>query len=213
MITLDIITGTKSNKETRSVQLPSVWEDITLQQFMLLLSLKTWDEVSLLHILTGLSKEFILNVPEKSLRDVSKYLFFITEVPDFRTWAKPKHVTIAGKEYKVPTVRAHTFGQKIYLQQEVNRVIENKHNQNEAAPYALAVYFYPIVTGDKEYTEEKILEFIPTVMQMRATDAIPTADFFLRSYLKSLKKKERHSLLNLLKNKRTQELNHLTSTE
>jgi hypothetical protein len=216
MITLTIKkTKLKSGEviEARNIEMPCLWEEVTLKQFLALTTTEDMTPLKLLAILTDLSEDYLSQIPSKSINVASNYAFFMREPDAFKRWKKPDQVTIAGKRVRVPALREETFAQKIYIQQEVNRVIEETKSTYDAIPFALAVYFYPLVTGDKkEFSERKIKDFIPDVLNMRAVEAVPTADFFLTSFVKSFPRKQTRSLLSLLRKKQTQALRIWKST-
>jgi len=201
--------------DEQQIEIPVIWEDVTLAQFMRLLETKNLDAIELLSIVTGLSREYCYNVPEVAVENIVKHIYFLTEEPpDFGKWKRPTEVLIQGEFHRVPTdLKKETWGQKIMAQQEVNAMIEGKMNVLSVMPYLLSVYFYTSVTKDREYTDEKIRGFIPQIMSMKAMDAVPIATFFLSNCLPSSKLRERLSLLTQLESRMQQELNALTSSE
>ena len=200
--------------DEQEIEIPIIWEDVTLAQFMRLLETKNLDAIELLSIVTGLSREYCYNVPESAVEKIVKHIFFLTEEPpDFGKWKRPDEVLIQGAFHKVPTdLKKESWGQKVMAQQEMNAMIEGKMNVLSVMPYLLSVYFYSKVTGDKEYTDEKIRAFIPQIMSMKAMDAIPIATFFLSNCLPSSKLSQRLYLLNQLESRMQQELKDLTSS-
>lgn len=190
----------------QSIDMATEWKDVTLGQFIEIIKEKAMTEIKLLSILTGKSEEFITGVPAKSLKEAVKHIFFLNEKVDFSRWKVPKEIEINNKFYRIPKIKEETFGQKVLMQQEYNKAVSDDVSIYDPMPYALAVYFYPIVSGDKKYTDEAIRAFIPTILNTKACEAIPTADFFLQSYVRSLPMKERIYTSNLLKKRLRQEL-------
>lgn len=208
------LTETKGRKTTqRIIMMPCLWSEVTLWQFMYIVQERELDSVKLIACLSGLSEDYLMNVPASSLNFAADHAFFMREVPDFTSWKLPAQIIIDGKVCDVPKdIRTETFGQKIYLHEEMNRVITEEKKNIDAMPYALANYFYTAVTGDKKYTHEKVLSFIPKVMNTLAMEAVPVANFFLINWVRSVKPKQRRSLLNQLRRKGMRELLTLNST-
>lgn len=195
------------------MEIPCLWEEVTLRQFLEIITAKQLDAFALLSILTGFSIEFLKQVPASAIEDVSRYIFFIYEPPKFDDWKMPKEYWIDGKPYKVPTdLKKETWGQKIMAQQELNEMIENKRNVLEPLPYVLACYFYPAVTGDKNYTDEKIRAFIPKILDTPVTQAYPIGSFFLSKLIQSLKLKNKRLTFLQLKSRLQQVSGILTSS-
>lgn len=197
----------------QTLQMATEWDDVTLGQFIEIIAEKEMRTTKLLSILTGKSEEFIMNVPAKQLQNAVKYVFFLNEKVDFSLWKMPKEVELDGKFYKVPKIKEETFGQKTLMQLEYNKAVSSEVSIYDPMPYALAVYFYPLVTGDKKWTNEGIRLFIPKVLTMKAKEAIPVADFFLQSYARSLPRKQKIYTLSLLKKRLRQELTTSLSLE
>lgn len=195
----------------QTIEMPSVWEDVSLGQFMQIVGEKEMETIKLISILTGKSIEFMNTVPSKQLHVASNYAFFLNEKVDFSKLKCPKEVLISGKLYEVPKIREETFGQKIHIQEQVNRCATGQLPIYDAMPYSLATYFYPVVTGDKNYTDKEIKGFIPTILTMKAYEAIPTADFFLQSCVRSLPRKQKNYTLNQLRKRHVQEYTSLKS--
>jgi len=209
------ITEKKGKKTTeRTILIPCLWSEVTLGQFMYIVQEKELDAVKLLACLSGLSEEYLMNVPASSLSVAANYVFFMKEVPDFTSWKLPEKITIDGVVCNVPKdIRTETFGQKIYLHEEMNRVITAEKKNIDAMPYALATYFYTQLTGDKKYTHDKVMSIIPRVMNTLAMEAVPVANFFLINWVKSVGRKNYRSLLSQLRRKSMQELITSISTE
>lgn len=197
------------------IDIPAIWEDLTLAQFLRIIETKKMDAIEMMSIVTGFSREYCYNIPEHAIDHVVNNLYFLTQPPpDFTKWKMPTEILINDVFCKVPTdLKKETWGQKIMAQQEVNAMIEGKMNTYAPIPYLLSVYLYSSATGDKEYTDEKIRAFIPTIMRMNITDALPTGTFFLNNCLPSLKWKQKLSLQNQLKMRLQQELSDSTSSE
>lgn len=207
MISITITEKKGKKTSDRTIQIPCLWEELSLKQFMYIMTEKELNSVKLLACLTGLSEEYLLNAPASQINVAADYAFFMNEPPDFRKWEIPESVTIDGVTCKVPKdIRTETFGQKIYLHEEMNRVIKEEKQNIDAMPYAIATYFYTALTGDKVYTHEKVMSIIPRVLNMKAIEAVPVANFFLTNCLKSVTRKKRTLLLNQLRRKGQREL-------
>jgi hypothetical protein len=199
----------------QEIEIPAMWEDLTLEQFIRIIETKKMDAIEMMSIVTGFSREYCYNIPEQAIEGViSKLYFFTQSPPDFSKWKMPNEVYINDTWCKVPTdLKKESWGQKVMAQQEINSMIEGKMNTYAPIPYLLSVYLYSTATGDKEYTEEKIRAFIPTIMRMKITDALPIGTFFLSSCLPSLKWSQKVYLRNQLRSRFRQELKTLISSE
>lgn len=195
------------------IDIPAIWEDLTLQQFLRIIETKKMDAIEMMSIVTGFSREYCCNIPDHAINHIINNLYFLTQpAPDFSKWKKPKEIFINDKWCIVPTdLKKETWGQKVMAQQEVNAMIEGKMNTYAPIPYLLAVYLYPLATEDKSYTEDKIRAFIPNIMRMKITDALPIGTFFLNSCLPSLKWNQKLSMQNQLRRRLQQELSGSTN--
>ena len=214
MITVSIKQKNKTlGVHERHFEVPSSWEELTLEQFNFIMSEKEMNEIKLLAILTGLSEDYLSQLPADSLHITGNYLSAMIGVPDISKWELPKRMLIDGKEYDVPTLEKQTFGQKVYLQEELNRVNTDKRPFYDAFAFAIATMFYSEISGDKHFTEEKVRALIPVVLRTKAKQAIPVASFFLTSCARSLNAKKRTSVLNRLRRNLTRELTTSKSSE
>lgn len=213
-LTITQTKGKKQERTERTIQMPCLWEELSLKQFMYIMTEKELNAVKLLACLSGHSEEYLLNVPASQISVAADYAFFMSEKVDFSNWKLPEEVTIDGVTCKVPKdIRTETFGQKIYMHEEMNRVIKEEKQNIDAMPYAIATYFYTALTGDKSYTHEKVMSIIPRVMNMKAIEAVPVANFFLTNCFRSVPRKKRTLLLSQLRRKGRRELIGSISTE
>lgn len=197
------------------LDIPCVWEDLTLQQLFRIIETPKVDAIDVLSIVTGFSREYCTNIPANAIDNVLEHLYFLRESPpDFKSWKRPKEILVNDVWCKVPTdLKKQSWGQKIMAQQEINAMLESKQEVYTILPYVLSVYLYPLATGDKDYTDEKVRAFIPQIMQTTAMDSLPIGYFFLSNYLRSLRWKERLSIVSQLWKANKQESKDLTSSE
>lgn len=167
--------------------IPTAWSEVTLGEFMQLKKLKPGDSIGLLNILTGLSREVLerADLVDVERKIVPNLRFFEDEKIDLGAIPCPSTITIEGRAYIVPLdIRVKTFGQLVMLEQEVERSIKETGYLVDAMPLALAIYFYPIVTG-KPFNGDEAEEFVEVMLKTKVVEAYPVAAFFLTSLQRS----------------------------
>lgn len=184
-------------RRTVSFNVPRGYDEITIGQYIDILK---WDGKSLLDvvgILTGLPDEIIQNTDVHQVaQDVVKYLNWVTVPPQFMDtesefyceFPVPDTIKIGFKQYTVPKdITLETFGQKISLQVHLKMAQKDELSLAETIPMALAIYFYPIVSG-KPYDEDRARELLPLIKKVNLLDAYVVSAFFLNNSRKSLTK-------------------------
>ena len=185
-------------RRTVSFNVPRGYEEITLGQYIDILK---WDGESLLDIvgiLTGLDDEIIQNTDVHQVaQDVVKYLNWVTVAPTFMDKESEFHydcpvpdtIKIGFKHYPVTKdITLETFGQKISLQVHLKMAQKDELSLAETIPMALAIYFYPIVSG-KSYDEDRARELLPLIKNVNLLDAYTVSGFFLNNSRKLLTKR------------------------
>ncbi|RCH53936.1 hypothetical protein DJ568_15465 [Mucilaginibacter hurinus] len=170
----------------RSAELPTSWADITLGQAIALSQFdgnRKGAKMELLSIITGL--------PVNEVKALSEWehfedcLAFITEPADLSGFAIPDKVTIDGRAYKVPVnLKIETYGQKIALEELLRNAEPGPDGDVNIVPMmaeALAIYFYPIITGEP-FRDERVEDFVQLMHQLPVKYAYPVAGFFLMKY-------------------------------
>ncbi len=167
---------------------PSNWGDLTLGQLMQVQKIdpkKKKSKLKLFSIITGLTEaELDASTDLEYWKQVENILAFMYEAPDFKIFPVPNKVLIQEQEYKVPVdLKLETFGQKIALEE-----LYRSHQTDEGAdvnlidlmPEALAIYFYPMLTGEK-FDDEQVDQYTELMKEIPVKHALPVAGFFLSS--------------------------------
>lgn len=208
MVKYKIYTG----KKVTEIDFPTGYHDLTYGQFLRLQLEKARDIGHILEILTGVPRAVWLNLDVSEYTKVTKYLQFLVSAPlKWEDLQIPKHITINGKPYEVPTNLGYeTFGQKILLEGKLSETIgaalrpgakatnlspdavanAAKH-RGEAAlvsviPYAVALFMQPKVSGE-DFDETKVVALEADILNARAVEVYPVGAFFIKTLLGSLK--------------------------
>ncbi len=182
---------------------PQRWDEVTLRQFQ---ELKHWDGkdfIKLLSIVTGIDYYTLFNTKNFDVDDyLLPYLEFLKKPFDEKSTASIKEIKIDDKYYPVPTdLKAYSFGQKIAACQAIEEA-QKEGDVYDSLGMVVAIYMQPIVTG-KEYSQEAAKEFcLNVVNNCSITQSYRVGNFFLNSFLKSLRAKTLPWPLNTIKNKK-----------
>lgn len=162
-------------------QCPTSWDECTVRQFM---KLKDWtdgDFIRLVSILTGVDYEIIAACNNMDIDTKLVPHMEWLEKPFPKSAERKTRVRVQGKMYDVPTDLAkYSFAQKIRLTERVAEEIKSTGSTVGCIPIAFAIYFQPIVTGQKFSTDAAVKFTDDVVMDCSVTDVVPVANFFLR---------------------------------
>lgn len=131
-----------NNKET--IFIPSSFEDLTFKQVISLGKESTEQEI--IKNLTGLDKE--------QASEIIPYLQFLNEKFDFEQIEQKDFLQYKGNLFKIPTVRACTWAQKILF----SNLLEESKKQNklnENLTKLLSFYMQPII-DEKKFKIKKV---------------------------------------------------------
>lgn len=167
--------------------IPSGWHELTLDQYVRLRNEFTGSNTDvLLEILSGLSKEMCYNA---SLEDVELLVIpalqWMEERLAVESLPVPEKINIEGVGYDIISdIGKKTYGQKIALQKAMEDCIAETGDLINCLTFAIAVYYYPIVTKEI-FNEDEAREFAKIIGKLKLTEAYPVADFFFSSLIKS----------------------------
>lgn len=186
----------------KKYSLPDSWADVTVSQYRELKeNAHTEDIVKTLSILTGVEYDTLYNTKRIDVMDkLLPFLVFLKEESFDNN--KPKEVTVQGKRYPVADLGGYSWGQRIQAFKAMAKADKDKGDIYPVLSFVVAVYLYPIVTGNKYSTDEAEKFSKEVVDKMPITEAWPIGSFFLSSYLKWRSETELPYPLNLIKNKR-----------
>lgn len=179
----------KKGKKTQSsfANLPTQWGDLTLGQAVQIIDFDfnmPNAKLKLYSIITGLSKDELNALGE--WERFEECMSFLYTTPELSGFSIPDHVDIEGVRCKVPKkLEIESYGQKVAVEELLRNAVvaaDGKElNIVGLMPEALAIYFYPIVTGEK-FNDERVEEHIQSMMQIPVKYAYPIAAFFLTKY-------------------------------
>jgi len=178
----------KIDDSDNTYKFPTSWYEVTVHQFLQLRKKDTRDFIELVSILSGISYEKLFVCQQTDLDEkLFPFMQWLHEPLTEKQLSRVKHISFGTKQYPVPDGKVpFTFGQKISLQ---NKLIESKEKEGstlDCLAFAVAVYFQPIVTGEKFSTEAAEKFAVEQVLQCSITEAWGVADFFLKKSSASL---------------------------
>lgn len=188
----------KNKKKKADAYLPTKWEDITLSQFIEI-SNGVGTQFRMLEILTGIDRIIWGKVVTKDIdQKLAPVLSFLSQPKKMNKLKLPIWLDVGNEfNYRVPSdLDLETFGQRALLQEKmVDTVIRQKKNVIEIMPYALALYFQPLMDGE-DFNEQRANELVEQMGAINCIDAYPIANFFLKKYSVFAKNTTRTSLAN-----------------
>lgn len=179
-------------------QLPTCWEDISLGKYLDLHRLAVEGRTEfhqILSVLIGIPEEDLQQCPEIDLdRRLSPHLAFLQTPVIASSIPKPENIVIDGNSYPVPSdLSLETWGQALFLDEALQRSYKETGDVIRAIPEALAIYFYPVVSG-KPFLIKEAREFVNVIRDnVSFLDGYPVGAFFLRTYIEF---KRRHAVQN-----------------
>jgi hypothetical protein len=125
---------------------PTSWYEITFKQWKDLKSTK--DDLEILTILTGIPKNKIERLSDKSIFNLSIAISFISTPLKIEEYDVPEGFKINERK-KIPYVKdikEKEYGQKIYLQ---HLLIENKDDEQKIIEESVLIYSQPYIDNKK----------------------------------------------------------------
>lgn len=166
---------------------PTSWAEVSVRQFMALRQWNDRDFCSLLSILSGASREEIFACKNIDLDEqVIPRISFVEKPIKDSIIEKQRTIMINGKRYPIPTdLDLCTFGQKLALQEKMAHYYNTEKSTVSCIPIAVAIYMFPIVTGNKYSTADAEKFMDDFVMDCPIVEAWSVANFFLRKLIVS----------------------------
>lgn len=149
----------KVNGESK--ELPTDWNDLTVEQVLRLHEVKTFEQG--VKIITGYELE---QIP----KDFHWYFLFITKdyIPEQAEIEQSETIKIDEAFYRVPDVREMTWGQKI-MACRLLREMRTENNIYKGFISIVSIYLQPLVTLEK-YDEKKAKEFENKLLSLLFVD-------------------------------------------
>ncbi len=182
---INYLIKTLKSKKHRKVSAPGSWEEVTVAQYMALVS--SWDRkdvVQAFAILTGQSFRKLTESTSFGLENrILASMEWILDAPNWDAMTCPSAVEIEGKMVEVPVeLDKLTLGQKM----EAMRKMSQAKNLEECVAFVCAVYLQPERDSGKFNLDsakelEKVIEGLPIVVFH------PIAVFFFEKLGKSMR--------------------------
>ncbi len=198
-----MIAVTVNNKR---ITLKTSWDEITLADFFVIQK----HSKNVYKLMEVLSSGEVTQKQWKQSREVMAHakiieaIQFLTqpmgweemEVPDYYVLGDKKFntsgsatwfsINLNPSAYKVPKdLGEETLAQKMVLQRRISQLFNQDGNMEDAVPWALAVYFQPMYTGE-EFDEKLAADFMEdVVMHSMAIQAYPIGFFFVKKSIGS----------------------------
>ena len=171
--------------------LPSRHGQLTLRQFLEIRKAKEIDIISLISILTRLSRNEVLQISDIDIDyKITPLLTFLNEPCDYN-FTLPLYVELEGNKYMIPDIAGCSFGQKLCLETVYNKIAKNNGNLFDVYVDALCIYFQPLV--QKKEFHEGYREIEDLILDLAVEIANPIASFFLQSWKNYISKKAKNS--------------------
>jgi hypothetical protein len=179
--------------DTRTLDLPTRWDEVTLGQFARLTELPEQSDVyNFLSVFLNLSPKEIQNLPEPFVtQQLLPVLDFAgSTVPDFESWPLLEFINLPGKTLfearKLPVAKSLdivTFGQAT----DLGAVLQDATlSTMQKRMKVLAIVFYPAYV-DGDYDSDETEDFATKVCsEAKLGEALPITDFFLNSTTSSV---------------------------
>jgi hypothetical protein len=169
--------------------LPTSWQDLTFEQGSRLFIdwfTKDKDDIfMLMEILSGVSHKVWFNAIGDVDANISSHIKFLSEIPNLAELPMPKSIKIGEKNITLPTnLGLQTFGQKVMLQEEINKHLGKPHDMLKIAPMAVAVYAYPGFY-EAPLDSEQLKTFSEMILQCNFLDVYSAGRFFFLRSVKS----------------------------
>lgn len=161
----------------KSIDIPSSWDDLTFNQFLMMLDLKN-DFLQAVSICTGIDYETLKTKPIIGLESILQAMTFIQKPANYQTSTKK-----IGK-YKLPLDAKGEFNpqfKRLDQFEDMRKIMiaSDKTVKSVTEAYASYCAIYLQELRDKDYNYSKAMAMVDEVKQMPAREVIPAGSFFL----------------------------------
>ena len=162
------------NRHKTPKEIPTAWEELTLQQSFDLEGLV--DRLEMYSIITKIPLKDLdaMKGDEMAIYSATQ---FLTSPPDWGKLPKPKAIHVNGKRCRIPKIAKETLGQKVII----SSLIASESDLHVLIPKVVAVYVQPAYTGGK-FDRDKLKEVEGHLLQSSCVEVYAAAWFF---FLKS----------------------------
>ena len=166
------------NKEVKSINIPTSWEDVTFDQYCALLR-STGNLADILPIFTGLDKDVILKAKIQGLDQLLAAIDFTKEKPVFD---KTPEDILGTKLLKDITYEA--LAPYIDSKDILDGLKDSVPDFTEAYAKYIAIYVQAVRDGWEGYDYEKAMLLVPEVMKLPAWEVVGVGAFFIIKLLR-----------------------------
>lgn len=199
---------------------PESWHEITVAQLIALRAMEQNAPLAkqiceALAILSGTKANewFDMDADTDTHDTIFDLLAWTKQEIDWQKLPVPKVLTIGDRAIDIPQdLTLKTYGQVTVFESLVFPTVEKTGDLTDAIPVALAIYLQPLITGSK-FDADKLGDTIADINKLRACEAFPVANFFLKKYLQSMLKKSEHFTAKQTQQSAAQESNASQDSE
>ncbi len=177
-----------SDPEYPSFELPTKWEEVTLDQYLKFI--KQYIDTNyfnLISIFSGIPQKTLQKLDPDAEPMINQALSFLNEGGlDIESLPVPDTLIFRENEIKIPKDLAFKcLGQKLSCDNHIIGLMTDtssieKPDLVTAFPFITAIYLHPLIS-DEDYDEEKAEELIPEILNLPVESIYPIASFFLRN--------------------------------
>lgn len=188
--------------EGKEYSIPTKWEEVTVEQYLKLLTCDKEDIVMFLSIVTGVDYDTMYRTRQTDVDEILLPLisFFHTPI-DLSKQKMSGKILLQGKQHDIPKdLGFHSLGQKIEASNVMLAEFKKSGELTGCMVEVVAMYLQPIVTG-KEYSSESAKELEAELLKCSIIDVYPVAAFFLKKLIASISVRKKLSVRDTLKSK------------
>lgn len=143
--------------------------------------------IRMLSILTGIDYSVLNNADCSQFEPILSLVKFDANENQLSELQVGETVTINDKVCNInQDLGTETFGQKVFAQQVVTNLVEEKIDKIEAIIKVAAIYLQPQYDG-KEFDDKRANELDQVLQDLPITHVYPVGNFFLSKYVRLLK--------------------------
>lgn len=152
------------NKVKQKKQIPTTWEEVTFDQFVKMLEVKT--DAETLSIFTGIDADIILKAKIKGVEDIFYHLEFLQTKPEWDSYPEEFLGVTMPKDITYHSLAPY---------------VDSKASIKSVADYAkvVAIYLQAVKSNWDGYDFDKAMELVPEIMQQPAREVVGLGNFFI----------------------------------
>lgn len=164
------------------------WSELTLRQYCQLTANKeeiakadNFSHARMISILTGIDYDALMNTDcSQFATNVLPAIDFIEQDIDVFSLKRKSEIKIGATVVKtIVEPKSERLGQKLYIEQLVEKAIKEKTNLCDIVAKVVACYYAPIINDDEVWKEKKVDELTDVINDSLLIEVFPEANFFL----------------------------------